>query len=177
MSNAIAQYRLLRQEVDSRVGALTRMHGPNIVCAPGCCECCHDITVFPVEYHAILDQLRREGRRTLELQANSSCALLKDGLCTIYAQRPLICRTHGLPAAVCAAEDDDERRVMFCGKNFAGIPGQELCFGPDNTLDLEEMNRQLAHINLRFAAERGMSADAAGRRIPLAQLAHDLNGT
>jgi len=176
MSRAVDEYRLLRSRVDERVRELVEMHRENLACRPGCCECCQNLSVFPVEYHAILEDLRRQGTGHLKTDDSASCAFLRDGLCLIYPFRPLICRTHGLPVAVCAADDADERRVMFCRLNFAGAGEDDLWFGPQNTLDLEQINQQLALINLRFSRERGMSPAEASRRIPLAQLAADLNG-
>jgi len=81
----------------------------------------------------------------------SACPLLRDGLCVLYASRPVICRTHGLPLLL---RLDGEQRVDCCLKNFknlhlADLPGSSL-------LDLERLNLVLASVNYVFSAARGI---------------------
>jgi Fe-S-cluster containining protein len=87
-----------------------------IACAPGCNACCHNfLFAIPAEILAVYDQLKRlpdaqraeliEDMRAYvvasEPQRDESyirfrrpCPLLKDGLCSVYASRPLTC--HGI---------------------------------------------------------------------------------
>lgn len=154
------------------------MHCKHITCHAGCSDCCTNLTVSPVEYHAILEELRAADVEDLYHDPAAACAYLKGGLCMIYRFRPIICRTHGLPVAF---ENEDEpgrpeMSVSFCPKNFTGIPPEELEFGPGNTLDLDAINTELAEINLRFlaAAAADDGAREPYRRIPLGQLKADL---
>src|SRR3954471_24577062 len=98
MSHAIERYRALRDRVDRAGGRLVDMHCKHLACRPGCHDCCTDLTVSPVEYAAILNDLRRAvvTADALPFDSEAACAFLKDGLCMLYRFRPLICRTHGL---------------------------------------------------------------------------------
>ena len=152
-----------------------------------------NLTVFPVEYHAILDQLRQyadaEDAEKITFDDAAECGFLSDDLCSIYDVRPIICRTHG--PAVSFIDDsfiDDNtdqpaRAVSFCPKCFTTANDDDLDFGPENTLDLEQLNASLYAVNLQFGKESGDAAfgkesgDAAfdpTTRIPLRQLVDDL---
>lgn len=85
-------------EVDRRVAALTRLHGSRLRCRLGCADCCvDDITVFEVE----AAHIRRETPSALAAERPhppGACAFLDAaGGCRIYAVRPYVCRTQGLP--------------------------------------------------------------------------------
>ena len=77
----------------------------NITCSEGCSSCCTAITLFPVEAAALnaaletLPDAQRDAiRRHVAAQAGGErCPLLEDHRCLLYAARPIICRTHGLP--------------------------------------------------------------------------------
>jgi hypothetical protein len=78
--------------------------------------------------------------------------------------------------------------VSFCPKNFTTADPDELEFGPDNTLDLDDLNAELAEANARFLDERmGIDERTGGSgptpdglaargpaRVPLKQLRQDL---
>lgn len=177
--------------MDRRSGRLVDLHCKHIACRPGCHDCCTDLTVSPVEYHAILQDMREAGLTDLPFDPQAACPYLQGGLCGLYRFRPLICRTHGLPIAFLdegpdEGEDGDPEEhgprmsVSFCPKNFVEAAEEDLDFGPGNTLDLDELNAELAEINQQFAAEPASEASqvaeggAACRRIPLRQLRTDL---
>ncbi|MGE5609633.1 MAG: YkgJ family cysteine cluster protein [Bacillota bacterium] len=175
MNTAIDEYRRLRDRVDQRVDALVESHRRHLACRPGCYECCTNLTVFPVEYHAILAMLRDMGISRLAFDPAAACGFLKDGLCVLYAFRPLICRTHGLPIAFLNEETSPpEYSVSFCPLNFSHVDVEELVFGPDNTLDLDQLNTALFEINLKFIRECPELGFEPTSRIPLGQLATDL---
>jgi len=91
--------------------------------------------VTALEADAVRDHLAtlpQEVREALASRAvlgdPSFCpALEADGRCSIYAARPLICRTHGLPIRFAPAEAPGTRSharslpmIDACPKNFAG---------------------------------------------------------
>ena len=102
----------LRRKVDAHFDAAVARSPHAFRCAEGCDACCHvRIGVFAVEAAPIRDALARLAhedpalRTRVRLQADDPahahrCALLVDGKCAVYAQRPLICRSHGLPVLV-----------------------------------------------------------------------------
>jgi hypothetical protein len=90
----------LYAEVDARARELVAGHGARIRCGPGCADCCVDgLTVFEVEAELI----RRRHSELLDGGAShppGACAFLDLGgrrRCRIYADRPYVCRTQGLP--------------------------------------------------------------------------------
>ena len=88
----------LHAEVDTRAAALAERHRAKMVCARGCSGCCVDeITVFEVE----AERIRLGAPDLLASGAPhppGRCAFLgSEGECRIYALRPYVCRTQGLP--------------------------------------------------------------------------------
>ncbi|HOL89027.1 MAG TPA: YkgJ family cysteine cluster protein, partial [Anaerohalosphaeraceae bacterium] len=125
---AVEDYRRLREEADAIAARLTEVHGSQIVCRAGCTDCCQNLSVWPVEFYAVLEDLRAAGCSHLVFDESASCGFLKDGLCQIYPFRPLICRTHGLPIAF--EIETAEIAVSFCPKNFQDWEQKGLTFGP-----------------------------------------------
>lgn len=87
----------LHAEIDATAGRVAAHHGARLRCGRGCTACCVDeLTVFEVEAAVI-------GRRASDVlrerpHAPGACAFLSDtGSCRIYAHRPYVCRTQGLP--------------------------------------------------------------------------------
>ncbi len=75
-----------------------RATGHPVSCGRGCTRCCQDeLTVFELEAELIRHhhaELLADGRPG----PAGACAFLDaDGACRIYAQRPYVCRTQGLP--------------------------------------------------------------------------------
>lgn len=110
-----------------RVDALWNFESESqpIACAKGCSYCCHyyvlvrtsEVLALAEAIQALPDSLLTELKdriaHTVKLTAsmnadeykasNVPCALLKDGLCSVYESRPLTCRTHhSADVGVCA---------------------------------------------------------------------------
>lgn len=181
MGIATDEYRRVRDRADGHSGRLVVLHDRHLACRPGCHDCCTDLSVSGVEYAAILEDLRAAGVTAAALpppEPGAACTFLTGGRCGVYRFRPLICRTHGLPVAFRAGDDDGDDpevpagvSVSFCPKNFTAADPDDLAFGPDNTLDLDALNADLA------AADAWHVAEPAARsrgRVPLAQLRLDL---
>jgi hypothetical protein len=151
--NNLDNYQALLRKVDELCAAVTSEFAAQINCRAGCSGCCREITLFPVEAAALLAALSGlSPEMTAKLAAtvadceNGCCPLLVDGLCLVYAARPIICRTHGLPLLLNA---DGERTVDFCPENFQGatsLPGQAI-------INLELLNQALVTINALFVED------------------------
>ncbi|MFK7895940.1 MAG: YkgJ family cysteine cluster protein [Myxococcota bacterium] len=92
------ELRGLHAEIDSEAAALAALHGSRLQCKRGCHGCCvDDLTVSRVE----AERIRRAHQDLLEggePHAAGGCAFLdEDGACRIYAERPSVCRSQGLP--------------------------------------------------------------------------------
>ncbi len=88
----------LHAVVDEAVRDLESAHRDRLVCRRGCTACCLDgITVFEVE----AERIRRAAPALLTSglpHSEGACAFLDaEGACRIYADRPYVCRTQGLP--------------------------------------------------------------------------------
>jgi len=142
-------------------GRIAARHGDRLVCRLGCAGCCRDgLTVFAVE----AERIRRSDARLLEespAHPPGACAFLDDrGGCRIYAERPYVCRTQGLPLRWHEPGPDDrtpvERRDI-CPENEAGPPITEL--PEDACWTIGPTESRLAAVARRF--------DPTDRRIPL----------
>jgi uncharacterized protein len=160
---ARAQLARLHGAVDAMAAPLVALHGERLKCARGCHACCvDDITVFALEAAQIIEH-------HAELLANGiphpegACAFLDlEGACRIYAHRPYVCRTQGLPLRWIEERDEDLVELRDCCElnlNDAGVPITELPADACFTLGPVEQR-------LHEQAEHAQASD----RIPLRAL-------
>jgi hypothetical protein len=85
------------------------LHADRLQCRRGCSGCCvDDLTVFPVE-DAEIRRHYAELLATGAPHAEGACAFLDAaGACRIYAHRPYVCRTQGLPLRWIEAHDEED---------------------------------------------------------------------
>lgn len=134
----------LYAEVDVEAAGVARHHRDRLVCKRGCHDCCvDDLTVFAVEAEHLVQ--RHAAVFASAPHAPGACALLDaDGACRVYADRPYVCRTQGLPLRW---EDDGAEYRDICPLNEPGPDLVELptrqCFtlGPFEGR-LAELQRQ-----------------------------------
>ena len=160
----------LIQRIDANAKRLTTLHGGAITCRPGCTTCCVNLTVFPVELHAIQLAITRAGV-TLDTGAfdpSATCGFLHNDLCRIYPFRPIICRTHGLPILFLDDRSEPTWEVSFCELNFK--ENERLEFTDDSLLNIEDINTELARINLDFSTMGHKGGGKHPTRIPLSAL-------
>jgi hypothetical protein len=148
--NQLANYYALCERVEVFAQQVVNAFATSMACRPGCDSCCRHLALFPVEAYALavaLAALPIAGRDVILARAGAAtdvvCPLLVDGCCLLYAARPLICRTHGLPLLVATAGG---KRIDFCPKNFSGISS----FPGSAVLDLQQLNTVLAAVNANF---------------------------
>jgi Fe-S-cluster containining protein len=133
---------ILRRRVDDHFGAAMARSPGAMQCRSGCSRCCHQrFGVFEVEAHRVRGALARLALRDPALRervrrqaddptASHHCALLVDDRCSVYDERPLICRTHGLPTRVreeaaeheAAATKNSRSSLQGCPLNFTAGP-------------------------------------------------------
>lgn len=137
-----------------------------MACRAGCSQCCHaKFGVFEVEAQPIrvalaeLEQTDPGKRQRIAKQARDQtlphCALLVDNQCAVYAQRPLICRSQGLPLVV---ERAGKAQVDHCPLNFASEPPHR-----HSLMVLDNLNKPLAVL--------AQLDNSGGERVALADLA------
>jgi Fe-S-cluster containining protein len=151
-----------------------------ITCHAGCTDCCKQrLSVTAIEAEVIeqgLAGLAPEVRDALRAAARSldpQCPALLEGRCAIYAFRPVLCRTHGLPIRYATGAEGGPRRlpvvagahVDACPRNFAG---QDLASLPASAvLDQATVSTVLGALDAARADELGRER---GKRVDLADL-------
>lgn len=114
----------MHQRIDAETAPLSRLHQARLTCRLGCSDCCQDeLTVLTVEADRIRQahpQLLAEGTP----HPPGACAFLDEaGGCRVYADRPYVCRTQGLPLRW-LEEDEDNGEVVesrdICPLNLEG---------------------------------------------------------
>lgn len=138
--------RKLHAVVDRQAHEIGLRLNDRLHCRPGCVACCQDdLTVFEVE----AARIRAEFPEMLSDAAPGplgACAFLDDaGHCRIYAARPYVCRSHGLPLRWLVEREDGWVEVRnICPENEVDLDVEALeadeCFTLGPT---EEVLREL----------------------------------
>lgn len=175
MQKHFSAYHKLKKEVDAVSAKLSAEHNKHLQCRKGCDLCCMDYSILPVEFYAILDELKKENFNTNNLQQNTKnekdCIFLKNHACTIYEWRPIICRTHGLPLLY--MNNDGEWELSNCELNFKEFNFEN--FSEKNTFPQDKFNSRLFLINREFVAEfEGEEQFGEFDLLPLKKLAEKL---
>lgn len=114
---------------DQLSAKLTQLHGSRLQCRQGCSACCVDeLTVFSLEA-AYIQQEHAALIAKASPHAAGACAFLDAaGGCRIYANRPLVCRTQGLPLSWQLEKEDASAAELrdICPLNEAGEPLEHL---------------------------------------------------
>lgn len=177
MSDALlANYHQLLERVDALCRSIEAECSGQIVCHRGCDACCRHLRLFPVEAAALAEALHETSpslRAQLQAAAagrseSDPCPLLTDGACQLYAARPIICRTHGLPLLTGV---DGSRKVDFCPLNFTGVERLPAAM----VIDLDRLNTALAAVNRLYVHECGGDDAAAALRRTIAEILQDVD--
>lgn len=141
-------YRKLRDKIDFLALKLENKHQKHMQCKAGCDMCCMDYRIFPVEFYHIRNSLKASGYHHTVPQPNDqeSCVFLKDHQCAIYEERPVICRTHGLPLLY--QNDEGDWELSACDLNFTEFDMRE--FSNKNTFPQDIFNSELFMVNKEF---------------------------
>ena len=138
----------LHDEIETEARRLYLVHADRLACRRGCSACCaDDLTIFDVEAEAIR-------RHHADLLANGTphpvgaCAFLdSDGACRVYAHRPYVCRTQGLPLRWIEEEDDGPVELRdICPLNEAGAPLEDVA--AEDCWTLGPIEEKLARLDL-----------------------------
>jgi uncharacterized protein len=152
-------YLELRNIVEARVTMLTAIHATQLQCRRGCDQCCTDIALHQCELTHIRHALQTRGFAPPDSSPapeaeKTSCIFLRNQICTIYENRPIICRVHGLPLAYPVQEYDatgakitnDDTITNWCELNFtsddAGYP-----FGLNDCIDMRWIEARLTSLD------------------------------
>lgn len=179
MTDPFFEHRAALLKIDEAVAKAAAVAGDALACRRGCASCCVDgLTVLPVEAGFIEASGLGPPARPAAVPGGGApgggaCAFLDDeGACSIYAARPVLCRTHGLALRSGEGRADEEGRglrvldddVSACALNYAGRPPR-----PAEVLDATKLLMLLVTVDRRYRARVGLADDDG--RVPLRQLA------
>jgi uncharacterized protein len=155
-------YLELVREIDLAVSQLCggRLAG-RIGCRPGCSSCCLAFSVLPLEA-AMLQRGMDMPLPGAAPRQDGQCVFLTDGLCSAYPQRPVICRTQGLPLAY-VDETLAQIEVSACPLNFA----EDAVLEQEDLFFIDSFNERLAALNLLYCRRHDLAPIV---RIPIADL-------
>jgi Fe-S-cluster containining protein len=179
----LTRFDALCTKVDDFAARVQASHADEMSCRVGCDGCCRTrLTVTSLEAEAIRRALSaiaaiapqtRASIASLTARAadpaNPRCAALDDdGRCTIYAARPLVCRSHGVPIRVRSHSGSKKARlpvVQACALNF--VARGPAAVAPGDVLDQETLSTVLFALDAALAQVRGTPP---GVRFDLAEL-------
>jgi len=159
---------VLRTRVDQHFARALAQSPDEMQCREGFDRCCHvRLSVFSLEAERIAAALAHLSSTDPELRAavrrqaddpaaTDRCAMLVRGRCAIYDERPLICRSHGVPVRVEAPGEPPSQTC--CPLNFTQVDPPA-----SSVLRLEALNQPLVVMARMY--------DAAAPRVELAALA------
>lgn len=166
---------VLADEIDAGFAAIQRRQAARMECRAGCSACCRarlSITQVEEAYLrrglASLSQTRRAelSARTQEAGREMCPALDDDGRCGVYAFRPLICRSYGVPLRHRQEVTVVNPPVIdVCDLNFTDRSLQLLPAG--DVLDQTDLVERLESIDHDHCAEHGLPLR---ERIPIARI-------
>ncbi|MGE0201681.1 MAG: YkgJ family cysteine cluster protein [Candidatus Melainabacteria bacterium] len=147
-STAITEFRAFRDRIDALTREAWELYKGQMACKKGCSACCRgDFNITVLEgwtLKAAVDTLPEATRtRIAENLKNLSperCPLLLDDACSVYAERPVLCRVFGFPVS-------SGQAIATCELNFteAQASGMDLsarCFNqPAIAESLEAFSR------------------------------------
>ena len=153
----------LTAKIDGFFARVEARYGDDMQCQTGCSDCCHvRLSITNVEADSIRADVATwpiGQRRALADDRGDRCAALDDrGRCRIYAARPVVCRSHGVPIRL---REGSLPVIRSCHRNFTHTEAQADC-----VLDQETLS------TLVFAVDRAAGND--GSRLDLAMLLSNL---
>jgi uncharacterized protein len=160
-AGAVPWVRALHDAVDALASPVSAAHGGRLTCRLGCSGCCQDdLTVYEIE--ALRIQAEFPGLlSTAEPGPTGACAFLDAaGGCRIYAARPYVCRTQGLPL-----------RWLEEGEDWDFVERRDICplnaEGPALDTLSDEHCWHIGPVEDRLAYAQEALDGGALRRVPL----------
>lgn len=159
------KYFAIRDELDRHCAELYQLHAPHLNCKAGCDSCCMDFSIFPVEFYAIKQQAGDNLKKGMNPAYKGDCPFLVNHRCVIYAARPMICRTQGLPLLYMGEE---QWELSVCELNFKDFDFDK--FTEKNTFPQDKYNSRLFLLNQKYTKSLKSKPYNTKDLLPLRQL-------
>ena len=152
----------LRRRLEAHHARVHETHAEHFACQRGCSGCCQtERTVNDLEFEALrvgYEALDSHTKSRLAAEHSGACPLLLDDACALYEERPLICRSHGLPLVM-------DGQLDVCPLNFEKLGLETLPEG--DLLSVDTLTAILTVSNMLFCQEANGSPE---RRRPVSAL-------
>lgn len=176
-------YHKLRTDLDQHCQQLTQRWQSHLNCQRGCSGCCQQhLGLFPVEAAMvqaairqlspmIQTQVKTAAQQLHQSQAPGPCPLLLPSEeCAIYSERPVICRSHGLPISWPAEDEPETVDVDVCPLNLTAENAWDELDITQDTLAMDRLNLRLAATNMVYCRDILQDTSQAGDRILMADI-------
>ena len=150
-------YRQLLDQVDKWTAEMMQRYKAQLKCRKGCDLCCQrKFSVSAVEAYNLAKRFRTlpAAVQRAVRKKKQSCTFLVGGACSVYAARPVICRTYGLPSL--HRNEKEEGEISWCELNFTNIP-DDFALQADGIIDIDTVNVKIEGVNGLFLKESGLS--------------------
>lgn len=162
----VQHYEKLAGYCDNHFTKMSATLPDQISCREGCAACCSLQSVCVLEA-ALIDRYFRDTHNNNAPSNSEKCVFLDtDNRCTIYAVRPIICRTHG--GALKQTHPAGSVFVHHCELTFREMSVDRI--PSELILDDDIVAENLMRLNLAFCMTVGVK-EAAGERVSLVELA------
>ncbi len=177
LDDILFQYQNLLHKIGRICSRLEKLYAEHLVCKPGCSHCCQvERSVLSIEAYIIEQKLKtftlqriRRLRRSHK-KNDEHCPLLWKNRCVVFHERPIICRTHGLPIYYHEAEITF---IDYCRLNFTELPPDNE-FDEKHVLDMNKFNEDLTRIDILFSEQILNKKWQPDNRIPLKRILNDI---
>ncbi len=162
MTEIISSYRNLRYELENQLERLAPLHASGMSCRKGCSKCCIHLALLPLEIYVMAEDLGLHYSFSGNVSGLKQCPFLKDHACSVYNERPVICRAFGFPQlwiteewnadGLRLSDEESEKTVDWCEMNFPDrTPGEVLRdYSEKELLFMTPIKRKLNELNLLF---------------------------
>ncbi len=158
-------YAALCRYCDGFFEAVHRMYKGAMACGRGCFACCELHSVCALEAYALATYLAgRPAAAEATPGKRTRCALLRNGECSAYPARPVICRTHGIALYA----DNGTTVLPSCDRNFTDVDLAAL--RPQHVFDTATATNNLLRLNMAFCIAAGLRR-ISSKRFTLEQVA------
>lgn len=163
-------YKKLRDQIDLRIAELEKEHNAHLNCKAGCSMCCREYAILPIEFDYIKEQISGETSIVYnDSYGKDECPFLVNNRCSIYSNRPFICRSHGLPILYMGEEAWE---LSACELNFTKVADDY--FTMENTYAQDTINSKLYMLNSSYLEETNKEDQTRNPLISIQQLIQGL---
>ena len=135
-------YRRVDAMCDAVVARL-REAGLALQCRAGCCGCCRDDLSVTKAEAAVIRRMFPDIGCEKPHDVGKCPFLDDDGLCRIYAARPYICRTHGLPMRCVLSAEEAAELGYDAADDAEGVELRDICEVNAEDLDVMELGEEM----------------------------------